>query len=136
MIIIITIGKTKEKYLKEGIEEFLKRIKRYEKIEYQEINTFDNLKLIDFTSAILNPHISHYSTDVRNDVRIVDGAWVIPYDAIESIQAIPEGELYMDCIVDDSRVANNLALRLKIKELKDKGIEDPDLERRLFAALR
>jgi len=45
MIIIITIGKTKEKYLKEGIEEFLKRIKRYEKIEYQEINTFDNLKL-------------------------------------------------------------------------------------------
>ncbi len=109
---------------------------RYVRIIRKLGSAVGNLKLIDFTSAILNPHISHYSTDVRNDVRIVDGAWVIPYDAIESIQAIPEGELYMDCIVDDSRVANNLALRLKIKELKDKGIEDPDLERRLFAALR
>lgn len=45
MLKLITIGKTKEKYLKEGIEEFLKRIKRYEKIEYQEVNNFDNLKL-------------------------------------------------------------------------------------------
>lgn len=38
MIKIICVGKIKEKYLKEGIEDYSKRIKKYHKIELIELN--------------------------------------------------------------------------------------------------
>ena len=38
MIKIICVGKVKEKYLKDGIDDYLKRIKKYHKIELIEIN--------------------------------------------------------------------------------------------------
>ena len=33
MITIITVGKIKEKYIREGIDEYLKRLTKYAKIE-------------------------------------------------------------------------------------------------------
>ena len=60
MIKIITIGKTKEKYLREGIEEFLKRIKRFEKIEYKEVN---NLEKINKNYIILDIYGELYSSE-------------------------------------------------------------------------
>ena len=41
MIKIICIGKIKEKYLKDAIDEYLKRIKKYTKIEIIELPDFD-----------------------------------------------------------------------------------------------
>lgn len=41
MIKIISVGKIKEKYLKDAIEEYLKRIKKYSKIEIIELPDFD-----------------------------------------------------------------------------------------------
>lgn len=38
MIKIICVGKIKEKYIKEGIEDYYKRIKKYTKIEIMEVN--------------------------------------------------------------------------------------------------
>ena len=38
MIKIVAVGKIKEKWLKEGIDEFIKRIKGYDKIEIVEVN--------------------------------------------------------------------------------------------------
>ncbi len=63
MLKLITIGKTKEKYLKEGIEEFIKRIKRYEKIEYLEVNNFNNLKLENSYVTVLDVLGKEYSSE-------------------------------------------------------------------------
>ena len=41
MIKIITVGKIKEKYLIDGISEYLKRINKYAKIELIEVSDFD-----------------------------------------------------------------------------------------------
>ena len=42
MIKIICVGKLKEKYLKEAIEEYKKRLKKYTKLEVIEVNDIDN----------------------------------------------------------------------------------------------
>ena len=44
MIRILTIGKTKESYLKQGVNDFLERISHYHKIEYVELKDKGSLK--------------------------------------------------------------------------------------------
>lgn len=48
MITIICVGKIKEKYIKIGIEDYIKRIKKYTKIEIIEIKdeSFDKIKTL------------------------------------------------------------------------------------------
>ena len=48
MITIICVGKIKEKYIKIGIEDYIKRIKKYTKIEIIEIEdeSFDKIKTL------------------------------------------------------------------------------------------
>ncbi len=45
MIKIICVGKIKEKYLKEAIEEYKKRISKYTKLEIIEVSDIDNLSI-------------------------------------------------------------------------------------------
>ena len=63
MLKLVTIGKTKEKYLREGIEEFIKRIKRFEKIEYLELNSLDNIKLENYYVIVLEVLGKEYSSE-------------------------------------------------------------------------
>lgn len=44
MIRILTVGKTKESYLRQGINDFLERISHFHKIEYVELKDKENLK--------------------------------------------------------------------------------------------
>ena len=44
MIKIICLGKLKEKYLHEAVEEYTKRISKYSKIEIIELQDLDDLK--------------------------------------------------------------------------------------------
>ena len=48
MITLITVGKIKEKYIKEGIEDYLKRLFKYTKIELIELEdeAFDKVKTL------------------------------------------------------------------------------------------
>lgn len=48
MITIITVGKIKEKYIKDGIKDYLKRISKYNKIELIEVDdtSFDKNKAL------------------------------------------------------------------------------------------
>lgn len=48
MITLITVGKIKEKYIKEGIEDYLKRLSKYTKIELIELEdeAFDKIKTL------------------------------------------------------------------------------------------
>jgi len=48
MITLITVGKIKEKYIKEGIEDYLKRLSKYTKIELIELEdeAFDKTKTL------------------------------------------------------------------------------------------
>lgn len=48
MITIITVGKIKEKYIKEGINDYLKRISKYTKVELIELEdeSFDKTKTL------------------------------------------------------------------------------------------
>ncbi len=50
MIKVITVGKLKEKYLKEAEEEYLKRLSKYTKIELIEVN---DSKIDDMKQALL-----------------------------------------------------------------------------------
>lgn len=52
MITIITVGKIKEKYIKEGINDYLKRISKYTKIELIELDdeSFDKTKTLKIES--------------------------------------------------------------------------------------
>ena len=48
MITIITVGKIKEKYIKEGIDDYLKRLSKYSKVELIELDdvSFDKTKTL------------------------------------------------------------------------------------------
>lgn len=48
MITIITVGKIKEKYIREGIDDYLKRLSKYTKIELIELEdeSFDKVKTL------------------------------------------------------------------------------------------
>ena len=55
MITLITVGKIKEKYIKEGIEDYLKRLSKYTKIELIELEdeAFDKTKTLKKSLFIL-----------------------------------------------------------------------------------
>lgn len=55
MIKIICIGKIKEKYLKEGIEDYLKRIKKYHKMELIELNNSNMVEEAKEIIKYINP---------------------------------------------------------------------------------
>lgn len=56
MIKIICVGKIKEKYLNELIDDYLKRISKYHKIEIIEVKDNDNLKIeTDNLLKVINP---------------------------------------------------------------------------------
>ena len=57
MIKIFTIGKTKESYFKRAIEEYLKRIKRFTKIEYEEVTRESILKSLTQNNFIITLEI-------------------------------------------------------------------------------
>ena len=45
-IIFLTVGKTEDAYLKEGIEKYVKRLKHYTKLEMVELNELKNTKAL------------------------------------------------------------------------------------------
>lgn len=47
MIKVVCVGKIKEKYFKEAIDEYIKRIGKYTKLEIIEINDLDRLNITD-----------------------------------------------------------------------------------------
>ena len=47
MIKIVCVGKIKEKYFKDAINEYIKRIGKYTKLEIIEINDLDRLNIND-----------------------------------------------------------------------------------------
>ena len=56
MIKIICVGKIKENYLNELIDDYLKRISKYHKIEIIEVKDNDNLKIeTDNLLKVINP---------------------------------------------------------------------------------
>ena len=71
MITIITVGKIKEKYIREGIDEYLKRLTKYAKIELIELDDecFDKEKTLkdwqnefdkDINSVVNDPMFVDY----------------------------------------------------------------------------
>ena len=66
MIKIICVGKIKEKYLKEAIEEYQKRLSKYTKLEIIEVNDIDNPNVdivLDKEKELIEKHI-----DIRDYV--------------------------------------------------------------------
>src|ERR1700761_1334427 len=45
-IVFLTVGKTEDAYLKEGIEKYVKRLKHYTKLEMAELNELKNTKAL------------------------------------------------------------------------------------------
>ena len=85
MIKIISIGKIKEKYLKDGIEDYLKRITKYHKINLIELaDNKDMLKKIQPKSYIIGLDekgesyntvtFAHKLESIGNDVTFLIGA--------------------------------------------------------------
>ena len=70
MITIITVGKIKEKYLIEGINEYLKRISKYTKIKIIELEdeSFDINKTLKAESDKMIKHINKKSYIITLDI--------------------------------------------------------------------
>ncbi len=87
MITLLAVGKVKEPFLKEGLQEYLTRIRKYTKIEYREV---DMLTIPDGYVTALDEHGKEYtSTDFaqylkpklleqKNLVFLIGGAEGIP----------------------------------------------------------
>lgn len=91
-------------------------------------------KLVDisFDRAVLNPFIIHYDTPVvSSDIRLEFLDWSIPYDQIETIHPLSDGEAYMKRIVEDAELQNDIGIQMRIADMRSKGILTPDLEARL-----
>ena len=54
MIKIICVGKIKEKYLRDAIEEYKKRLSKYTKLEIIEVNDIDNQNIDNVSMNILS----------------------------------------------------------------------------------
>lgn len=66
MIKIICVGKIKEKYLRDAIEEYKKRLSKYTKLEIIEVNDIDNQNIdivLDKEKELIEKHI-----DIRDYV--------------------------------------------------------------------
>ncbi|PIN73739.1 50S rRNA methyltransferase [Candidatus Woesearchaeota archaeon CG10_big_fil_rev_8_21_14_0_10_45_16] len=44
MITLLAVGKARQTFVKEGIDEYLKRVQKYLKVEYKEVSTLDKVK--------------------------------------------------------------------------------------------
>jgi len=62
MITILAQGKARQEFVKLGIQEFLKRLQKYGRIEYKEIDTFNTLKLADTFLITLDETGTQYSS--------------------------------------------------------------------------
>ena len=70
MIKIISVGKIKENYLKEAIDEYLKRISKYTKVEIQELPdySYDIKKTINAESLNILEHLNNNSFKILLDI--------------------------------------------------------------------
>ena len=63
MIKLIVVGKTKELFIKQGVNEYLKRLQRFTKLEYLEVNNLSNLKLDNSFVVCLEIKGINYSSE-------------------------------------------------------------------------
>lgn len=64
MLKVVSIGKTKEQYIQEGIKEFLKRIQKFTKIEYLELKNKEQvLNQLKGTVVTLEVQGKSYSSE-------------------------------------------------------------------------
>lgn len=72
-IIILCVGKIKEKFLKMGIEEYLKRLSKYIRLDIIEVNdekTSENLSAVE-ENIIKNKEAQRMLAHIKNDYYIV-----------------------------------------------------------------
>ncbi len=67
---IIALGKIKEKFLKEGIEEFLKRLKPYAQVEIAELMPIE-IKDENLTSKVLDEEAEKILSNIKQDSYVI-----------------------------------------------------------------
>ncbi len=67
MIKLIVVGKTKEHFIKNGINEYLKRLKIFTKLEYIEVNNLNNINLENSFIICLEIKGINYSSEQLAD---------------------------------------------------------------------
>ena len=67
---IIALGKIKEKFLKDGIEEFLKRLKPYAQVEIAELMPIE-IKDENLTSKVLDEEAEKILSNIKQDSYVI-----------------------------------------------------------------
>ena len=67
---IIALGKIKEKFLKDGIEEFLKRLKPYAQVEITELMPIE-IKDENLTSKVLDEEAEKILSNIKQDSYVI-----------------------------------------------------------------
>lgn len=67
---IIALGKIKEKFLKDGIEEFLKRLKPYAQVEITELMPIE-IKDDNLTSKVLDEEAEKILSNIKQDSYVI-----------------------------------------------------------------
>ena len=107
---VVCIGKIKEKYIKEGINEFLKRLSKYIKLEIIELAEEDDNKGIENainseTERIINAiSKKNYSYNVLLDLR---GEMLTSEEMAEKIERISMTSSEINFIIGGSNGVNN-----------------------------
>ena len=85
MITLITVGKIKEKYIKEGIEDYLKRLSKYTKIELIELEdeAFDKPKTLKKEAEKIMKKINPKSYIITLEI---DGKQISSHELSELIE--------------------------------------------------
>ena len=106
MIKLIVVGKIKEKYLKEAIDEYKKRLSKYTKLEIIEVNDYSENSLVKEKEEIIK-HIN------KNDYLIaldIDGK---SYTSLEFAQKIDNLFITNSCLTFIIGGSNGLDMEIK-----------------------
>lgn len=111
MIKIIVIGKIKEKYLKDGINEYLKRLKKYTKIQITELSDEsynDSKKVLEVEAKKIEKYIGEKDYVITLEI---DGNSLSSIEFSDKIE-----KLYLKCSNITFIIGGSLGLDISIKK--------------------
>tara|TARA_Y100000034_G_C6869829_1_gene396937 strand:+ start:967 stop:1365 length:399 start_codon:yes stop_codon:yes gene_type:complete len=97
MIRIFAIGKVRQSFVRSGMDEYLKRLTKYAKVEYKEVNSFGKLKGFvialdengkNFTSEKFASFIKKNTMDNKDVTFVIGEAEGLPKDVVKNADAV------------------------------------------------
>ena len=110
---------------------YIDYLNKYVRIFHGANTLVGKLEYIDFEKVVLSPHLMGMGTELRTEVRISNCKWTAPYGSVDWMEEIEDGQAYMQRIVEDAELKNQLNVFNILDDLKKKGIQDQNIENKV-----